>query len=627
MLFMDKYSKKTKAIILVILFSLIIELAHLLIFSPESIMEKIIFILAASIIGFALYNLLFKENDSLTQIAEKILKNDFNINSGIYQNSQNPIEKAFAKIVTRYKSRIDSSNTIIDTLQKAARETEVEKTLMLVLEGARQITNARYAALAIFDDNKKVQKFLQLGMSENDVRKIHHYPEGKGLLGYIHESRQILRLDDLKTHSRSSGFPAGHPSMKSLLAIPLLFGDKSLGNLYVSDKNTDTKAFDEDDEQMIKVFGQITANVIIEKHYREEIIESKKYLESEVSKISSVINRLSEGDLLVEIEHTERKDEISKLKYQLNIMVSNLRNLLSKVKEAIDATASASNEISASTEEMSAGAKEQTVQASEVASAVEEMAKTILETSSNTSVAAETARHAGENATEGGKVVIQTISGMNRIAEVVMKAAQTVEALGKSSDQIGEIVQVIEDIADQTNLLALNAAIEAARAGEQGRGFAVVADEVRKLAERTTKATKEIADMIKKIQRDTIEAVQSMQEGTSEVETGKELANKAGTALEQIIDGTQKVSKIIKQVAAASEQQSKASEDISRNIEAITTVTHESASGALQIAKAAEDLSRLTVNLQDLVGRFKIEKQEYMQQQIHKREVYSPVKK
>jgi methyl-accepting chemotaxis protein len=393
--------------------------------------------------------------------------------------------------------------------------------------------------------------------------------------------------------------------MKSLLAVPLLFGDKSLGNLYVTEKTTAGKVFSEDDEQVIKVFAQIAANVITEKYFREELEQRKKTLENEVTKLTGVISRLSEGDLLVEVEQSTNKDEISYLRSQLAMMASNLSNLLRKVKEAIDATASASNEISASTEEMSAGAKEQTIQASEVAGAVEEMAKTIIETSSNTSVAAETAKQAGENAKEGGKVVIQTITGMNKIAEVVMQLAQTVEALGKSSDQIGEIVQVIDDIADQTNLLALNAAIEAARAGEQGRGFAVVADEVRKLAERTTKATKEIADMIKKIQKDTIEAVQSMKQGTSEVEAGKELANKAGIALEQIISGTQKVSDIIRQVAAASEQQSKASENISKNIEAITTVTHESAAGAHQIARAAEDLSRLTVNLQDMVGRFR----------------------
>ena len=164
------------------------------------------------------------------------------------------------------------------------------------------------------------------------------------------------------------------------------------------------------------------------------------------------------------------------------------------------------------------------------------------------------------------------LPGMNKIAEVVTEAASTVQELGNSSEKIGEIVQVIDDIADQTNLLALNAAIEAARAGEQGRGFAVVADEVRKLAERTTKATKEIASMIKQIQKETIGAVQSMEKGTVEVSKGKELVEKAGVSLNQIISSSQEVVDNVSQVAAASEEQSATSEQISKNIEAISSV-------------------------------------------------------
>ncbi|MDP1994836.1 MAG: methyl-accepting chemotaxis protein, partial [Ignavibacteria bacterium] len=215
---------------------------------------------------------------------------------------------------------------------------------------------------------------------------------------------------------------------------------------------------------------------------------------------------------------------------------------------------------------------------------------------------------AGLIAKEGGKVVNETIAGMNRISEVVRKSAETVNELGKGSDQIGEIVQVINDIADQTNLLALNAAIEAARAGEQGRGFAVVADEVRKLAERTTKATKEIAVMIKQIQKDTGGAVESMNKGTEEVEKGKVLADKAGASLKEIIIGVEEVVDMSTQVAAASEEQSSAAEQISKNIEAISSVTHQSAAGVQQIARAAEDLNRLTVNLQELTSGFTIDR-------------------
>jgi methyl-accepting chemotaxis protein len=200
---------------------------------------------------------------------------------------------------------------------------------------------------------------------------------------------------------------------------------------------------------------------------------------------------------------------------------------------------------------------------------------------------------------------------MIRISEVVKKSAETVQELGKSSNEIGEIIQVIDDIADQTNLLALNAAIEAARAGEQGRGFAVVADEVRKLAERTSKATQEIAGMIKHIQKDTEGAVKSMQQGTKEVENGRNLAEKAGDSLKEIIMGADRVTDIVTQVAAASEEQSRSSEQITQNIELITNVTQQSATGVRQIAHAAEELNQLTSNLQSLISAFKVDSSAY----------------
>lgn len=321
---------------------------------------------------------------------------------------------------------------------------------------------------------------------------------------------------------------------------------------------------------------------------------------------NEVLNKIAGGDLTVKMTGNYNGD-LQNIKNNINHLAESFNNALSDVSAAVQATASASSQISSSAEEMAAGAQEQSSQTAEVASAVDEMTKTIMDTTHNASAASETAKNAGTIAKEGGKVVEETIQGMNRIATVVKQSAETVQQLGKSSDQIGEIVQVIDDIADQTNLLALNAAIEAARAGEQGRGFAVVADEVRKLAERTTKATKEIATMIKQIQKDTSEAVISMTSGTVEVEKGRELADEAGKSLTQIISGAEHVVDIVTQVAAASEEQSSAAEQISKNLESINHVTNESASGIQQIARASEDLNRLTINLQELISRFKIE--------------------
>jgi len=357
-------------------------------------------------------------------------------------------------------------------------------------------------------------------------------------------------------------------------------------------------------EMLVKEKDSISLKV---KEAIEESENQKQYLARNIDKILVEMNNFAEGDLTVKLDAENKEDIIGMLFTGFNKVVKNMKQMIINVSESVQATASASNQISSSTEEMAAGAQEQSSQTTEVAASVEQMTKTIMETTKNSSLAAEAAKNSGAIAKEGGKVVIETIQGMNRISEVVSKSATTVQALGKSSDQIGEIVQVIDDIADQTNLLALNAAIEAARAGEQGRGFAVVADEVRKLAERTTKATKEIAMMIKQIQKDTSGAVLSMEEGTKEVEKGKQLADKAGESLKQIIEGAEHVVDIITQVAAASEEQSAAAEEISKNIVSINNVTQESASGVQQIAHAAEDLNRLTVNLQDLVSRFNVE--------------------
>jgi methyl-accepting chemotaxis protein len=320
---------------------------------------------------------------------------------------------------------------------------------------------------------------------------------------------------------------------------------------------------------------------------------------------SQLLETMASGDLTCRIA-AEYPGDYALLKESINKFGESMCEALIQVSGAIQATASASSEISSSTEQMAAGAQEQSAQTTEVAGAVEQMTKTIMETTKNVAIASETAKTSGNIARDGGKVVGDTINGMNRIADVVTQAAGMVKELGSSSDKIGEIVQVIDDIADQTNLLALNAAIEAARAGEQGRGFAVVADEVRKLAERTTKATKEIAIMIKQIQKDTGNAVVSMEKGTEEVNTGKLLTQKAEEALHQIISSSKDVVENITQVAAASEEQSAAAEQISKNIESINSVTQESAAGTQQIARAAEDLNRLTENLQNLVSQFKI---------------------
>ncbi len=346
----------------------------------------------------------------------------------------------------------------------------------------------------------------------------------------------------------------------------------------------------------------------VEQKIRIAISESEaknKYLGASVDTMLEEMTKFANGDLTVKLD-VLHDDEIGKLFGGFNNAVNSINELLLSLKESINETANASLLISQSTEEISAGMHEQSSQSSEVTSAVRQMAESIVITSKNTLSATEKSKNAGNLAIDGGAVVKNTIAGMNKIADVVKKSSITVEKLGKSSDAIGEIVQVINDIADQTNLLALNAAIEAARAGEQGRGFAVVADEVRKLAERTSKATKEIAAMIKQIQTDTHGAVDSMKAGTEEVSNGIALVNEAGNTLKKIIIGAEEVVEVVAQVASVTEEQSSAAEEIDINMQGINQVMNENSEGIMQIAKSAEELTLMTDNLKGLISRFTI---------------------
>jgi methyl-accepting chemotaxis protein len=374
-------------------------------------------------------------------------------------------------------------------------------------------------------------------------------------------------------------------------------------------------------EDEIKTLAE-TLNLLLGnlKNTLEEVHEEKKNVEAAVTRIEderkylheksqvmmSAMEKLADGDLRVYLD-IEKDDEIGKLFGSFNQTIEKIKQLIEHLTQVIGTTSDASAQITASCQQMAAGTQEQSSQTVEVSCAIEEMSKTIIETTRYAENASSGALKAGTIAKDGGVVVSDTISGMNKIAEVVKKSAETVEALGKSSKEIGAIVNVIDDIADQTNLLALNAAIEASRAGEHGRGFAVVADEVRKLAEKTSKATKEIAVMVKQIQKDTTQAIDSMATGTNEVESGIIMADKAGKALNDIIASSSELLDIVNQVAAASEEQSSTAEEISKNVDGINNVTQENALGIQQIALASENLNSFTTELKNTIQQFKVD--------------------
>jgi methyl-accepting chemotaxis protein len=422
---------------------------------------------------------------------------------------------------------------------------------------------------------------------------------GKDLVASIDEFDSIQDKDMASTQSSAV-----------TLAISFVFGALLIGVLIAF---IIARGISQPVSQMARVAEEISTGDIqhnIDLKSNDEIgtlAESFRKLIDYMQNLAAAAEHIANSDLTVTVEAQSDKDVLGN---SFKTMVNNLTVMIRQLKANASELVSAATEISSSAEQMSKGAQDQASQVGQVSSAVEEMTATIVESSKNAGEATDASRTASSTASSGGLIVNETIQGMQKIASVVRESAESIGKLAKSADQIGEIIGVIDDIADQTNLLALNAAIEAARAGEQGRGFAVVADEVRKLAERTGKATGEITEMIKGIQQETEEAVHSMEAGIQEVDKGRELADRAGNSLGEIVQVSQKVMDMIQQIATATEEQSAAAEQISKNVEHISSVTKETATGAEQSATAAEELNRQAEGLQQMVSKFKLRETE-----------------
>jgi methyl-accepting chemotaxis protein len=318
-----------------------------------------------------------------------------------------------------------------------------------------------------------------------------------------------------------------------------------------------------------------------------------------------VTAEIAAGDLTRRIELRSR-DEISDICGSINNIVVHFHEVISRVSHNTAQVASASTELSCAADQMASGAALVAGQAATVATASEEMAATSNEIALSCTQAATGSQQANDAAVTGAGVVRETVRGMNQIAEKVRESAVTIDDLGRKSQQIGAIVSTINDIADQTNLLALNAAIEAARAGEQGRGFAVVADEVRALAQRTSSATREIGEMIKAVQQQTKGAITVMESGVARVEQGTVDAAKSGEALEEILRQIGSVALQVNQIATAAEEQTATTGEISHNIQNINEVVQDTAKNAQESAASAQLLSRLAEEQQKLVGQFRL---------------------
>jgi twitching motility protein PilJ len=333
--------------------------------------------------------------------------------------------------------------------------------------------------------------------------------------------------------------------------------------------------------------------------------ESQRNLQRSVTEFLTVVSQIARGDLTLRGSVTS--DALGNVVDSVNYMLDNFTSVLRRVRDAANDVSAGANQILGASERMATGATQQDHEITNTSSAVEELTVSMKQVSNNAEASAEAARRALDAAEQGNRSVRDTLEGMQRIRSSVQATAKKIKSLGDRSLEISEIINVINDITEQTNLLALNAAIEAARAGEAGRGFAVVADEVRKLAEHSRTATKDIAALIKAIQAETNEAVVVMEEGTREVEVGARLADQAGKALEAISAVVRQSAELVQEISLASKQQVRGTEGVANAMQIISNITRQTSQGARQTARSTELMVKMSEQLNEALSQFRVQ--------------------
>ncbi len=320
--------------------------------------------------------------------------------------------------------------------------------------------------------------------------------------------------------------------------------------------------------------------------------------------VLQVTRRITAGDLTTEVKCSSV--DTDSVLAGMKAMQEKLRQMIEEIVGGAEKLSTASNQLLNASEGVAMRSQQQSESASSMAAAIEEMTVSIDQVAENAREAHNISIQAGDLSSKGALVIQSAASEMNKISDAVQSSSAIIEDLGHQSDQITSIVKTIREIADQTNLLALNAAIEAARAGEQGRGFAVVADEVRKLAERTSLSTAEISGMVEKIQSGTRNAISSMETGVLQAGKGVDLASQAGASITEIRDGAQRVMQVVNNISDSIREQGIASSDIAKNVEHIAQMSEESAGAVQETTNAARRLQQLSSSLHNSVSRFKL---------------------
>jgi methyl-accepting chemotaxis protein len=464
----------------------------------------------------------------------------------------------------------------------------------------RQIQDARYAVQAYVFSGQTLYEEGALAAIDEALKEVEQITgdQSDGDIGSLATARQSLQqyraqlilFKDLQTQAE-----AAHEFMEAM-------GDSLLSS---TGELSALQSLRRDDEaaQSRKALISVAALAMLLGLLAAWLITQQ--IISPLRETLAAAKRIAKGDLSTDLD-VQRRDEVGDLQHSMQNMTQSLRKLISGISDGVSQIASAAAQLSAVTEQTSAGVSNQKDETDQVATAMNEMTSTVMEVARNAEQASEAAQQADEQAREGDTVVADAISQIERLATEVDNSIMAMGQLKLESDKIGGVLDVIKSVSQQTNLLALNAAIEAARAGEAGRGFAVVADEVRSLAQRTQESTEEIEVLIAALQNGTQQVVSTLDASRILSDSSVELSRRAGTALEHITQTVSTIQSMNQQIATAGEEQTVVAEQINRSVLNVRDVSEQTAAASEETAASSVELARLGAQLQEMVGAFRI---------------------
>ncbi|MET0124082.1 MAG: methyl-accepting chemotaxis protein [Pseudomonas caspiana] len=517
---------------------------------------------------------------------------------------------AFSEMVKAIATREGSRSQMGDSADKAVAEADkIEAALLTaddilafnsIVDVSKQIQQARF----------QVRGYTYSGRPEFEKNANQAIDEAMtgintlaGSISSVYLPQLQQALEGLKGYRAAVGvYRDAQGASKAALEKMTVIGVKMLdvNNQMIATQN---KSRDDESAQSVQMISIATVLALLFSILAAWIIT--RQISTPLRETLEVVERVAAGDLSRDLT-IDRKDELGSLQRSIQTMTVNLRQLIGGIRDGVTQIASAAEELSAVTEQTSAGVNSQKVETDQVATAMHEMTATVQEVARNAEEASEAAVAADQQAREGDRVVNEAITQIERLASEVGNSTEAMNELKRESDKIGSVLDVIKSVAQQTNLLALNAAIEAARAGEAGRGFAVVADEVRSLAQRTQKSTEEIEQLIAGLQSGTQQVATIMDNSRELTVSSVELTRRAGSSLENITKTVSAIQAMNQQIAAAAEEQSATAEEINRSILNVRDVSEQTSAASEETAASSVELARLGNHLQVMVSKFKV---------------------